>query len=305
MRHIVMFSAGGGSWAAARRLVDAGIRPELLFTDTYMEDQDAYRFLVQGAADILGVTIPSQLVPAARQFPEWHDRQAYKFFVSGLRSELEPMLPGLHWIARGGDIWDVFREVRFLGNSSVDPCSKLLKRKMADAWLKAACDPDTTIVHVGIDKFEEHRFDDGEGRGVRPRRAADGWTYAAPLLDAPYLAPWDVRALMLSRGLQPPRLYGMGFAHNNCGGVCVKAGHAQWALLLRVFPDRFSLAEKEETSLRNELGDVSILTDRSGDGVKKPLTLTAFRERIVEQPQLAMSFDDWNAGCGCFLEAAE
>lgn len=303
MRHVVMFSAGGGSWAAARRLVDQGIRPELLFTDTLMEDQDAYRFLIEGAADILGIAIPTQLVPAIYQFPDWHDRLAYKMFVQGLREELAPMLPGLHWIARGGDIWDVFSEVRFLGNSSVDPCSKLLKRKLADAWLRSECDPAATVVHVGIDKFEEHRFDDGEGHGVRPRRAADGWTYSAPLLEAPFLAPWDVRRLMQARGIEPPRLYGLGFAHNNCGGVCVKAGHAQWAHLLRVFPERFALAERKEAAMRADLGDVTILTDRAGDGIKKPLTLTAFRERLNDHPQI--TFDDWNAGCACFMEAAE
>jgi hypothetical protein len=306
MKHVVMFSAGGGSWAAARRVVERhGVGDvTLLFTDTLMEDQDAYRFLIEGAADVMGVAIPTQMVPSAHQFPDWEDRAAYKLFVQGLRLEFEGMLPGLVWLARGGDIWDVFREERFLGNSSVDPCSKRLKRQMAAAWLKAHCVPDQTIVYVGIDKFEEHRFDDGEGGGVRPRRAAQGWTYQAPLTEAPFVSPWDVRGLMRARGLQPPRLYGLGYPHNNCGGVCVKAGHAQWALLLRTQPERFAFAEGQENAFRDILGNVSILTDRSGDAVKKPLTLGEFRARIEATPQLAMAFDDWNAGCECFLEAA-
>ncbi len=29
-------------------------------------------------------------------------------------------------------------------------------------------------------------------------------------------------------GIEPPRLYKMGFKHNNCGGACVKAGISQW-----------------------------------------------------------------------------
>lgn len=303
VRDIVMFSAGGGSWAAARRLVERGIQPTLVFTDTLMEDEDAYRFLIEGAADVLGVDVPRQMVPQPYQFPAWTDRQAYKMFVEGLRREFEAVLPGLVWIARGGDIWDVFREERFLGNSSVDPCSKRLKRQMADAWLKAHCGPADTIVHVGIDKFEEHRFDDGDGHGVRPRRAEAGWTYSAPLLEPPYLGPWDVRQMMAERGIKPPRLYGLGFPHNNCGGICVKAGHAQWQLLHREFPERFAFAERQEAERRAELGDVTILTDRSGDNIKKPLTLAAFRERIERSPQ--MSFDDWNQGCECFLEAAD
>lgn len=301
-----MFSGGGGSWAAARRVVErhGADNLTLLFTDTLMEDEDCYRFLIEGAADVLGIDVPSQMVPQPHQFPDWTDRPAYKLFVDGLRREFESVLPGLVWLARGGDIWDVFRQVRFLGNSSADPCSKLLKRQMADAWLKANCDPASTTVYVGIDKFEEHRFDDGEGGGVRPRRAAAGWIYQAPLTEAPFVGPWDVRAMMRERGIKPPRLYDWGFPHDNCGGVCVKAGHAQWALLLRVRPDRYALAEAEEAAARAVLGDVSILTDRSGDNIKKPLTLAEFRRRIEAKPQMAMDFDDWNAGCNCFLEAA-
>lgn len=307
MRHVVMFSAGGGSWAAAKRVAAKFGTSDLtlLFTDTLMEDEDAYRFLIEGAADVLGEGIPSQLVPQVYQFPDWTDRHAYKLFVEGLRREFEDLLPGLVWLARGGDIWDVFREQRFLGNSSADPCSKLLKRKLADGWLKANCDPAETIVYVGIDKFEEHRFDDGAGGGVRPRRAAAGWTYQAPLTEAPFVAPWDVRRQMLECGITPPRLYGLGFPHNNCGGGCVKAGHAQFALMLRALPERFALFEREEAALRQTLGDVTILTDRSGDGLKKPLTLAEFRSRIERDPQVSLGFDDWNSGCGCFLEAAE
>lgn len=308
MKHVVMFSAGGGSWAAAKRVVERFGTADLtlLFTDTLMEDQDSYRFLIEGAANVLGVHVPTQLVPQPYQFPDWNDRPAYKLFVDGLRLEMEDMVPGLVWLARGGDIWDVFRRARFLGNSSADPCSKILKRQMAAAWLRAHCDRADTTVYVGIDKFEEHRFDDGEGHGIRPRRAAAGWTYEAPLCEAPYLAPWDVRALMKAEGIAPPRLYAMGYPHNNCGGGCVKMGHAQAALLLRTQPARYATWEREEQRMRDFLGaDVSMLTDRAGDGIKKPLTLAALRERIEAAPQMAMAFDDWNAGCSCFLEAAE
>lgn len=303
-----MFSAGGGSWAAAKRVAERHGTADLtlLFTDTLMEDEDAYRFLVEGAANVLGVDVPTQLVPQVHQFPDWNDRAAFKLFVQGLRLELDGLLPGFIWLARGGDIWDVFREQRFLGNSSVDPCSKLLKRKMADAWLKANCDPAETVVYVGIDKFEEHRFDDGEGGGVGPRRAKDGWRYEAPLCEPPFVSPFDVRALMKAEGIAPPRLYAMGYPHNNCGGGCCKMGHAQAALLLRTQPGRYRLFEQEEESIREMLGaDVSMLTDRSGDGIKKPLTLRALRERIEARPQIGFEFEDWNAGCSCFLEAAE
>ena len=54
MKHIVMFSSGIGSWAAARRLVET-VDPSdvtLLFADTLIEDEDNYRFLHEAASDI-------------------------------------------------------------------------------------------------------------------------------------------------------------------------------------------------------------------------------------------------------------
>lgn len=307
VRHIVMFSAGGGSWAAAKRVVEhhGAENVTLLFTDTLYEDEDAYRFLIEGAANVLSVDVPRHRVPQPYQFPPYERRTEYKLFVDGLRREFESVIPGLVWIARGMDIWDVFFKERFLGNSSADPCSKRLKREMADAWLKAMCDPANTSVYVGIDKFEEHRFDDGAGGGVRPRRAADGWNYMAPLCEPPYVGPWDVRSMMRAERIRPPRLYDDGHAHNNCGGFCVKSGQAGMALLYRANPRRYAYNEQREQEIREMLGkDVSILIDRSGDGGKKPLTLRAFRERIEANPQIELQLDDFRS-CGCFLEAAE
>lgn len=44
-RHVVMFSSGAGSWAAARRVMDANDMDDvwLVFSDVSMEDEDNYR----------------------------------------------------------------------------------------------------------------------------------------------------------------------------------------------------------------------------------------------------------------------
>ena len=54
VKHIVMFSSGIGSWAAARRLVETVGTSDvtLLFADTLIEDEDNYRFLHEAASDI-------------------------------------------------------------------------------------------------------------------------------------------------------------------------------------------------------------------------------------------------------------
>jgi hypothetical protein len=95
----------------------------------------------------------------------------------------------------------------------------------------------------------------------------------------------------------------MGFSHNNCGGFCIKAGQGHYARLLEFLPDRYAKHERMEQAFRTFIGkDVSILTDRSGDGKKKPLTLRDFRIKI-EGGQQADAFDI--GGCGCFVTEEE
>jgi len=122
MKHVVMFSGGVGSWAAAKRVAERHGTDDLtlLFTDTLIEDADTYRFLREAAANVGG-----QLVE----------------------------------VADGRTPWEVFAKVRFLGNSRVDPCSLHLKRELADRWLRDNRDPADTTVYVGIDWTEIHRFE--------------------------------------------------------------------------------------------------------------------------------------------------
>src|ERR1700743_2722315 len=108
MKHVVMFSGGLGSWAAAKRVAAQHGTADmvLLFTDVRMEDKDLYRFLGEAAANV-GVPVTV--------------------------------------LMEGRNPWHVFFDERFLGNSRVDPCSKILKRQTADNWLIANCDPADTI----------------------------------------------------------------------------------------------------------------------------------------------------------------
>src|SRR4029077_5334540 len=106
-------------------------------------------------------------------------------------------------------------------------CSRILKRDPADAWLAEHCVPATTTVYIGIDWTEAHRFDSGAGRGARNRYARLGWRCEAPLCEPPYLTKQDLFVALRAAGIRRPRLYDEGFAHNNCGGFCVKAGLGQ------------------------------------------------------------------------------
>jgi 3'-phosphoadenosine 5'-phosphosulfate sulfotransferase (PAPS reductase)/FAD synthetase len=250
MKYVVSFSGGVSSWAAAKRLRQTVPATDmvLLFADTKIEDEDAYRFLVQASAN-LGVPLTC--------------------------------------IAEGRTPWEIFRDVRFIGNSRVDPCSRILKREFIKAWL-AQHAPDAVSV-VGFNGGEENRLE-RYCRLVAPRRAI------APLCDPPSLDKEDVQDWAKAEGLRVPRLYELGFKTNNCGGFCVKAGIGQYALLHRTMPERYKTHEAEEESMRDLLGDVSILRDRRG-GTVKPLPLRELRRRLEAQEE-PDGFGGQN--CACF-----
>ncbi len=278
-----MFSSGAGSWAAARRVVDEHGADDLflVFSDVSMEDEDNYRFLIESAADIYGVVLPKWW------HRPWRDRRNTRVVRAA------HLLPRLVWLRDGRDIWQVFRDDAFLGNTRLANCSKFLKQRPARVWLDANCDPADTTVYAGIDWSEQHRMA-AVVRNYLPFRAV------APLCEPPYIEKAQILADLRSRGIEPPRLYDLGFAHANCGGGCVRAGQGQFAHLLNVMPERYLWWEQQEQDLRDHLGkDVAILRDRRG-GTTVPLTLRTFRERHEARPEQTDLFDI--GGCGCFVD---
>lgn len=293
MKRIVMSSGGITSWATARWIADTYGTEDLvlLFADTLAEDEDLYRFNADVASDL---GMPMTVVCDGRT-PQ-----------------------------------QVGRDRKHLGNTQVANCSHLLKQLPARIWLTEHCDPAETTVYLGIDWSEMHRLP-GQHAGhahplpggcSKPRLCRslfdrDGrlegpgcgsllevpWRVEAPLTQPPYRDKADLIATLQDRGIAEPRLYALGFAHNNCGGACVKAGQAQWAHLLRVFPDRYASWEQHEQNMRADLDkDVAILRDRTG-GTTRPLPLTVLRQRIEASTPGGFDALDWG-GCGCFTDAA-
>lgn len=170
--HIVMYSGGVGSWMAAKRVAAkyGTNRLHLLFTDTMIEDEDLYRFLEESALNVGGT---------------------------------------LHKVAEGRDPFEVFKDVRMMGNSRRDPCSRILKREMADKWIAKNFKPENTRVYVGIDWSEEHRY-------LRMIERKLPWVYKAPLTEPPYLRKDQMFMELSAEGIEIPKLYKMGFMHNNC-----------------------------------------------------------------------------------------
>lgn len=300
--HVNMTSGGTGSWATGVRIVDTRVRPGdhfvSIFADTNMEDEDLYRFLDDCEKDL-------------------------RVRVEELGATFEAVR-----LADGRDVWEVFFAVRFLGNTRIDPCSKILKRTLIRKWVNDNLAPDDAVIYLGIDWSEEHRFH-------KSRPFWEPYTVEAPLTERPFIDKDDIRKALAETGIIEPRLYAMGFPHNNCGGFCVKSGFASFRILLDQMPERYAYHERREQELREFLGKpVTILRDRSFKNIARrlghnpddlerrvegekrkntyhvvrstgerlpamlPITLREFRER-VEAEDFDVDPNDLG-GCACF-----
>lgn len=237
-RHIVQFSGGIDSWAAAQRVVAEHGRDDvtLLFADTRIEHPDLYRFLYDAEQQLE--------IPITR-------------------------------VADGRTPWEVFFDVKFLGNSRLAPCSHILKQKVCRDWLEKNCDPADTILYIGIDATAKDKR-----RGPAITRNWEPWRAEFPMTAEPHLSKKEMRAWAKDLRVEPPEMYEMGFEHNNCGGACVRAGQKQWRLLLATRPEVYAEVEAFEQEFRRRSGkDVAILT-RTRGGVKRPLTLRTLRLEV-------------------------
>jgi hypothetical protein len=259
-----MFSGGIGSWAAAKRVAEkyGAENVLLLFSDVkgnsdnphIGEDEDTYRFIDEAAANI-----GAELIK----------------------------------LVDGRNIWEVFRQQRFLGNSRIAPCSHQLKQKPAKKWIADNTTPGDAIIYVGIDWTESHRMA-AVIAGYKP------WLVDAPLLAEPHLSKKQMLAWAEREGLKPPRLYQYGFKHNNCGGGCVRAGQKQFKHLLDVMPQRFAEWEKQEELMQDYLGSPVTILSRAVKGTKVPFSLRELRQAAEMQPAL-IDLTDEGQSCNCTM----
>lgn len=349
-RAVSGYSGGIGSYAGTLRYVDAygtdGLT--LLFTDVkgsdcnpfVGEDIDTYRFLIESAADIFGVDLPNTC-PSPAQTKRAHEMCDQHGWDTKYANEIALYLHyrqvaadhldgKLVWLQDGRDIYDVFFEKGWLGNSQLSHCSWELKTIPSRKYLDENHHPNDTVVLVGMDWTETNRHGGvhrnyahnlkgcadpkhcrslwgPEGRLQGPgwcKNVLDTpWTVLMPLNEGVKYAKPQMLSLARERGVEPGRLYAMGFPHSNCIG-CVKAGQAQWARDLEIFPDHFAYAERREQEFRASRGsraEASHLKE-SVAGESRPLSLTEFRRRYEEKALDQFELDFSWGGCGCANE---
>lgn len=256
LKHIVFESGGIGSFMTTERVIKKYGKENVirLFTDTLIEDEDLYRF----------------------------QDDATKYFGVPLTR-----------IEDGRTPWEVFKDVRWLGNSRLAQCSHILKQKTAETFIKANFKPEECILYLGIDWTEEHRT-------TSPKKNWAPYQVEFPMCEEPYITKNEMLAYLEKVKIEIPKLYKLGFSHNNCGGMCVRAGQGHFVNLLKQLPDRFAEVEQMEKDMQAYLGkDVTILK-RTKNGVRENLSLEQLRIDYQEQPQQLDMFDI--GGCGCFVQ---
>jgi hypothetical protein len=121
MKHISSYSGGAASWYTSELLAEKYGKENVinLFADTLIEDEDTYRFI---------------------------DETTEKSGIELVR------------VVDGRDPWEVFHDLKWIGNSRIAQCSHWLKQKVCRDWVEANYKPDECIIYVGIDWSEIHRM---------------------------------------------------------------------------------------------------------------------------------------------------
>lgn len=251
----ISFSGGLGSAVSALAAHKHGLEFRLIFADTLMEDPDLYRFIRDVA-----------------------DRVDHEVI----------------WLTDGRTPWDVFEDVKFIGNTRTAHCSTVLKTNVVKDWLDANAEPDEPLV-LGMDWSEMDRIERAQVRWEpRPVVSLLNQLKVYRPTYPKWLKDYDLRA---------PSLYDAGFPHNNCGGACVKQGLAGWATLLEKYPQRFAESEDRMIAAMEKIGQTARpFLRKTINGKIEYLTLTQFRE-MYQAGQIKIDpYEDGAGACGCFID---
>lgn len=259
-QHIVSFSTGLSSAITVERVIARyGVEnTHIVFMDTKIEDEDNYRFM----------------------------------------NEVKKRWPKITVLAEGRTPYEVAKDAQIIPNNRIAPCTFKLKIELFRKWVERFRGdvtkqyPNATI-HIGYDFTEVHRC-----KATSNAYNRLGWMVDYPLLWKPYeFRDYSV----VSRddwGIEPPRMYVMGYSHANCGGRCVKQGQGDWLRTLINFPERYAEAENWENTMRNHpvRKDYAIMKEVKG-GVAYPLTLSQLRRRYEADKEIQPSLLDLDAPC--------
>ncbi len=193
----------------------------------------------------------------------------------------------------GRDPWDVFVDERYIGNTRTAHCSQVLKTEQVRKWMEKNRFFSDPLV-LGMYRDEEDRL----------TRAQANWApqEVCSLLIDYKITPGDATKLVQKYVPTLPRLYGMGFPHNNCGGMCVRAGQGQFARLPEMRPQFYAEMEDRNEWAKSQLprarGFIRVVRGKR----TRYLSMKQFREEVQSGKLVPANYE--MGGCGCFVDDA-
>lgn len=178
----------------------------------------------------------------------------------------------------GADVLNVFRRERYMKGRAGAPCTKLLKRRLLDAWKQPG-----DVMVFGYTAEEADRLEDFRERN--PDRPV-----IAPLIERG-LGKDDCKAIIARAGIELPAMYRLGYENANCIG-CVKGGEGYFRAIRQDFPEEFEAL----CLVQDELGPGSYLFRNRHTGE---------RFSLRELPDGPIRRNESLPACSFFCEMAE
>lgn len=216
------------------------------------------------------------------------DEDLYRFIWEISLKINKPLI----YLRDGRTPWQVFVDKRFIGNSRTAHCSQILKTNMVRNYLDKHAELGDQLV-LGMDLSELDRIE----------RAQKNWSPRPVMSLLNELKCWRPQwdDILARWNIKKPRLYDYGFPHNNCGGMCVRAGLKQFATLLANFRDRYMWHEEQQEIAMAAIGPTAkpFLKKRI-HGQDFYMTMRDFR-LFLEAGIIEVDPYDY-AGCACFVD---
>ena len=292
MKHIVSFSGGAGSFATAKQVAKKVGLTDLVmvFCDTLIEDSDLYRFNYDVASHIYEIE-SSELKVLCYSVPEVYEEGRKEHLYKLAKCWNSVFGDKFPYLQNGMDIWDSFKKNSWVGNSRVAHCTTDLKGKEFMKWLKVSYQSDECVLHFGFDWAEAHRLETA-------KKNWSPYTCEAILCQTPFLSRQQIMQIIDDCEIDLPRLYDLGFSHNNCGGFCVKAGLKHFKLLFEKMPQVYAYHQAKYDALAAELPTAKPFLKKTVNKQQSYLTLGEYADMLKTNQQFDI-FDDSNQ-CGCF-----
>ena len=208
---------------------------------------------------------------------KWEDKDLYRFL-----SDLETYFNHSIFVdADGRNPEQLFRDKHALANNQMPFCSRMLK---AERLQKFYQEGDTLVFGIGPHEMARAKRLVAMYQKVAVKRNKT-CKLEFPLIKE-RVGKAHVLMFIHEAKIKIPRLYELGFEHNNCGGGCVRSGVGQWRHLLATLPEVYAERERVEEEFREKTGkDVHYL---------KTITLKQLRENIESQGYFEFQYPDEN-----------